>query len=231
MRPPFGPRMPRAPRPRGRHDELTYAEVQEVFRLAEEAAQAEGGGVTADHLALGVWRAGGTSGANVLRDLGMTEEILAQRPTGVPPQRGWGFPIQPIIQAAGEEAWQLGSRLTRSGHILLGLVAAGQGALSGWLAAKGITLDALRERVRAAAALTPTPDRAPPPTPGPAEGQALFTVEEAAQFLGIHHQTIRGYIKNAKLPAYRVAGEKVIRIKRDDLMALLEPVSVGDVLE
>jgi hypothetical protein len=28
-----------------------------------------------------------------------------------------------------------------------------------------------------------------------------------------------------------LAGEKVLRIKRDDLMALLEPVAVGDVVD
>jgi excisionase family DNA binding protein len=53
-------------------------------------------------------------------------------------------------------------------------------------------------------------------------------VDQAAEFLGVHHQTLRGYIKTGKLPAYRLAGEKVLRIKRDDLMALLEPVPVGD---
>jgi excisionase family DNA binding protein len=42
---------------------------------------------------------------------------------------------------------------------------------------------------------------------------------------------LRGYIKSGKLPAYRLAGEKVLRIKREDLMTLLEPVSVGDVEE
>jgi excisionase family DNA binding protein len=59
----------------------------------------------------------------------------------------------------------------------------------------------------------------------------LFTVDQAADFLGIHHQTLRGYIKSGKLPAYRLAGEKVLRIKREDLMTLLEPVAVGDVDE
>jgi excisionase family DNA binding protein len=57
----------------------------------------------------------------------------------------------------------------------------------------------------------------------------LLTVDQAADFLGVHHQTLRGYIKSGKLPAYRLAGEKVLRIKRDDLIALLEPVAVGDV--
>lgn len=207
-----------------------YAEVQQVFRLADEAAQADGSGVTADHLALGVWRAAGTSGAHILRELGIDEASLRPPSGGAPFRRGWGLQIQPIIQAAGEEAWQMGSRLTRSGHVLLGLVATGQGVLPGLLAAKGLSLEALRERVRAAVSASPRAERGPSPTAA-ATGQSLFTVEEAAAFLGIHHQTIRGYIKSGKLPAFRVAGEKIIRIKRDDLMALLEPVPVDEMID
>lgn len=208
-----------------------YVEVQQVFRLAEEAAHADGGGVTADHLALGVWRAASTSGAHILRELGIDEASLRPSSGGATGRRGWGLQIQPIIQAAGEEAWQMGSRLTRSGHVLLGLVATGQGVLPGVLAAKGISLEGLRERVRAAVSALPRAERGPSPTGPAATGQALFTVDEAAAFLGIHHQTIRGYIKSGKLPAFRVAGEKVIRIKRDDLMGLLEPVPVGEMID
>jgi len=53
---------------------------------------------------------------------------------------------------------------------------------------------------------------------------ALLSVEDAAAALGVHQQTVRGYIKNAKLPAYRIAGERVIRVFASDLYGLLEPV-------
>ena len=51
----------------------------------------------------------------------------------------------------------------------------------------------------------------------------LFSPDEAADFLGVHVQTIRGYIRTGKLPALRLAGERALRIKREDLLALLEP--------
>jgi excisionase family DNA binding protein len=51
----------------------------------------------------------------------------------------------------------------------------------------------------------------------------FFSPDEAAEFLGVHVQTIRGYIRVGKLPALRLAGERVLRIKREDLLALLEP--------
>jgi excisionase family DNA binding protein len=51
----------------------------------------------------------------------------------------------------------------------------------------------------------------------------FFSPDEAAEFLDVHVQTIRGYIRMGKLPALRLAGERALRIKREDLLALLEP--------
>jgi excisionase family DNA binding protein len=54
-----------------------------------------------------------------------------------------------------------------------------------------------------------------------------LTPEEAAEAFGIHVQTMRGYIRSGRLPAFRVAGERVIRIRREDLEQVLEPL-VGE---
>jgi excisionase family DNA binding protein len=211
-----------------------YDEVREMFRSADELARQTGSAVSADHILLAVLRSGPMSGAGVLRDLGITEgDVAAPAPGGSRGRRMWGPDIQPIIQASGEEARRLGSRLTRSAHLMLGLAASGQGSLPRLMAARGVTIEALRDLARRAIAATPEPGPSPQAeTAGPATGgigQAFFTVDQAAQFLGIHHQTLRGYIKGGKLPAYRLAGEKVLRIKREDLMALLEPVLSTDV--
>src|SRR3990170_2765770 len=239
MRPPFVvgvPRMPRIPRvPRGRYESM-YDEVREMFGSADELARQAGSAVLADHILLAVLRSGPTSGASVLRDLGITDgDVAAPAPRGGRGRRMWAADIQPIIQASGEEARRLGSRLTRSAHLVLGLAASGQGSLPRLMAARGVTIEALRDLARRAIAATPEPGPSPQAeTAGPATGgvgQAFFTVDQAAQFLGIHHQTLRGYIKGGKLPAYRLAGEKVLRIKREDLMALLEPVAVGEVAD
>ncbi len=56
----------------------------------------------------------------------------------------------------------------------------------------------------------------------------FFSPDEAAEFLGVHTQTIRGYIRTGKLPALRLAGERALRIQRDDLLALLEPYKPED---
>ncbi len=60
---------------------------------------------------------------------------------------------------------------------------------------------------------------APPPSPG-----ALMSVDDASAALGVHQQTIRGYIKTGKLPAFRIAGERAIRVLGSDLYGLLEPL-------
>ena len=56
-------------------------------------------------------------------------------------------------------------------------------------------------------------------------GEDLLSPEQAAGELGVHIQTVRGYIRRGKLPAYRLAGERVIRIRRSDLQAFVaQPV-------
>lgn len=51
-----------------------------------------------------------------------------------------------------------------------------------------------------------------------------LTIRETAALLALSVRTIHRYIAEGKLRAYRVAGERSIRIKREDVEALLEPV-------
>jgi excisionase family DNA binding protein len=72
--------------------------------------------------------------------------------------------------------------------------------------------------------------RAPDSSPLATRSDDLLSPEQAAAELGVHIQTLRGYIRRGKLPAFRLAGERVIRIRRDDLAALLaQPVDPGGV--
>jgi excisionase family DNA binding protein len=76
-----------------------------------------------------------------------------------------------------------------------------------------------------------------PDTPAPATGtnrqsrrhtveQAYIGIPEAATYLGVAEKTIRRFIRDDKLPAYRL-GNRVIKIKIDDLETVLRPVG-GD---
>ncbi|MFA6046807.1 MAG: helix-turn-helix domain-containing protein [Phycisphaerales bacterium] len=44
---------------------------------------------------------------------------------------------------------------------------------------------------------------------------------EAAEYLGCSPRTIRNYIASGRLPAYRVKGSKLLRVRRTDVDALL----------
>lgn len=56
--------------------------------------------------------------------------------------------------------------------------------------------------------------------------QATYlSVRQAADFLAVSPRTIRRYIEQNILLAYRVIGSNTIRINREDLEALLQPVN------
>jgi excisionase family DNA binding protein len=54
-----------------------------------------------------------------------------------------------------------------------------------------------------------------------------LTIRETATLLALSKRTIHRYVAEGKLKAYRVAGEKAIRIKFEDVEALLIPVRTG----
>jgi excisionase family DNA binding protein len=78
---------------------------------------------------------------------------------------------------------------------------------------------------RAAAAQLSGPRQREAETPAKRESaRDYLSPEQAAEALGLHAQTVRAYIRSGKLPAMRVAGERAIRIRREDLEKVLEPL-------
>jgi excisionase family DNA binding protein len=62
-----------------------------------------------------------------------------------------------------------------------------------------------------------------PPRQSPGR-ERLLSPEEVAEYLGVHVQTVRAWIRGGKLPARRLAGQRALRIRESDLEAVLEPV-------
>ena len=60
------------------------------------------------------------------------------------------------------------------------------------------------------------------------EGRDLLTVEQAANYLQLSQSSIRSYIRQGKLLAYRIAGKRKVLIKREELLNLLEPARLDD---
>ena len=61
------------------------------------------------------------------------------------------------------------------------------------------------------------------------EARDLLTVEQAAQYLQVSQSSIRSYIRQGRLQAYRIAGKRKVLIPRSALLALLEPARPEDI--
>jgi hypothetical protein len=61
-----------------------------------------------------------------------------------------------------------------------------------------------------------------------------MTLEEAGKYVGISHERlwdyIMGRIKGKRLTVYRLSGGDELRLRKQDLLALLEPVTDAKVL-
>ncbi|MDB6138701.1 MAG: Helix-turn-helix domain [Verrucomicrobiaceae bacterium] len=76
---------------------------------------------------------------------------------------------------------------------------------------------------RAAAAAPPATPCITPAAPSSAEAD-LLTPEEAAALTGRHVFSLRRYRKEGRLRGFRVLGR--VRYRRDDLLALIQPVAL-----
>lgn len=60
--------------------------------------------------------------------------------------------------------------------------------------------------------------------PEPATPEKLYSPEDAAEYLGVHVQTVRAWIRSGRLRASRLTGQRALRIRATDLQSVLEPV-------
>ena len=61
------------------------------------------------------------------------------------------------------------------------------------------------------------------------ESRDLMTVEQAAAYLQLSQSSIRSYIRQGKLNAFRIAGKRKVLIPLPELLKLLEPARAQDV--
>ena len=58
--------------------------------------------------------------------------------------------------------------------------------------------------------------------------EKLFSPEEAAEYLQVHVQTVRAWIRSGRLRAKRLAGQRALRITASDLASVMEPLEEAD---
>ncbi len=110
--------------------------------------------------------------------------------------------------------------------LLAAFAAQADGLMGQWKLDRGITSAAWRAAVAQLAPPRSSPMLRPAETGPPAAAvpRDFLTPEEAADALSIHVQTLRAYVRSGKLPALRLAGERAIRIRREDLQTVLAPL-------
>ena len=107
-------------------------------------------------------------------------------------------------------------------HLLAAFANEERGLMGDLKRAHGITSASWRAAISALEGVREAPRVEP--APAAAAMREFLTPEEAAEALGIHVQTMRSYVRSGRVPAYRVAGERAIRIRRPDLEKVLEPL-------
>ena len=109
-------------------------------------------------------------------------------------------------------------------HLLAAFASEESGLMGELKRAHGITSASWRAAVGKLAS-SEAPDDKPEHTVAENKTHREYlTPEEGAEMLGIHVQTMRAYIRSGRLPAFRVAGERAIRLLRTDLGKVLEPL-------
>ena len=152
-------------------------------------------------------------------DVGLIENIVdrtcAKRlpgETGRPPwadDAGWvGF-----SQLLMEEVKRSGRRHIDELHYLLAFMRLEDGLPKRVFGELGVTPDQVEEFARSGGS------RQSPAL------EKLFSPEEAAEYLNVHVQTVRAWIRSGRLRARRLAGQRALRITASDLQSVLEPLA------
>lgn len=208
---------------RGDQDELIR-----MTRLAIARAKRRGGGeVTPDDLLAGALHASARFGVVVLGPLTIDLHRLGEAPLDETDASGPKVAYSPAASSVFDRASVIAAR-DRSGRIeplhMLAAFAGEEDGLMGRLKASyGIDSAGWRGALARWHPYDGTDRR--PVAGRPAAVHDLLSPDEAADFLGVHTQTVRGYIRSGKLTAHRLAGERAVRIRRQDLLDLLEPYS------
>ena len=116
-----------------------------------------------------------------------------------------------------EEVRRSGRRRIDDLHVLLALMRFPEGLPGRVFSELGVTPEQVDEYVKSGGQVAPR------------ENERLYSPEEAAEYLGVHVQTVRAWIRSGRLKASRLAGQRALRIRASELNSILEPVDPGDV--
>ena len=120
-----------------------------------------------------------------------------------------------------DELRRTGQRRVDELHLLLAFMRVEEGLPARVFGELGVTREQVEAYARSGAG------RIKEVTPA----EKLYSPEEAAEYLGIHVQTVRGWIRSGRLKASRLTGQRALRIAASDLQSILEPVDPAEFTE
>lgn len=207
--------MDEAPSAGMRGDDTTFlADVQRgLTTLAREFGSAE---ATLDLLFLAYLlktsRFGYLTYGPVTIDVRLVEDLVGRMVRRASPGEaepvGYSNDCLRFFRALSEEVERSGRRRVDELHFLLAFMRVREGIPGRVFAELGV-------RPADVASFVPDEKR---------EERRLYSPEEAAEYLGVHVKTVRNWIRSGRLPASRLAGQRVLRIRAHDLEGILEPV-------
>ena len=149
-------------------------------------------------------------------DVRLVEEIVERKASGGGgPSSSLGDDAVRFSQVLMEEVRRSGWRRIDELHYLLAFMRVNEGLPARVFGELGVTPAQVAEYA----------SRGPEPT---TESERLYSPEDAAEYLGVHVQTVRSWIRSGRLRASRLAGQRALRITATDLKSVLEPIEPGD---
>jgi excisionase family DNA binding protein len=154
-------------------------------------------------------------------DVGIIEDIVRRTtpkaPTGTPGSHGWSeeFDFIDYSQRLMAEVQRSGRRRIDELHYLLTFMRIDRGLPKRVFGELGVSPEEVEEFARQGTFVSQPLEK-------------LYSPEEAAEYLNIHVQTVRTWIRSGRLRARRLAGQRALRITASDLQSVLEPVSPGE---
>jgi len=187
--------------------------------------------VTPDHMLLGCLRAISRFGIATLGPWSLDLEVLGvdwvRVIDGPRPKVAYSQQAVKLFDRAARIAKSTGSSGVGVSHLLAAFATEEDGLMGRLKKAHKITSASWREAIAAMDTTASNGMRQDAVASGKTAEREYLTPEEAAEMLGVHVQTMRAYIRGARLPAFRLAGERSIRLRRADLEKVLEPLEVG----
>lgn len=187
--------------------------------------------VTPDHILLGCLRAISRFGVVSLGPWSIDLEALGvdwvRQPGSPSPKVAYSQESVELLDRAARISNSMGQATVSVNHLLAAFAGEEQGLMGALKRTHGITSASWRAAIAQIGWNDSSTTERVRPTDEPKVLREYLTPDEAAEALGIHVQTMRAYIRSERLPAFRLAGERAIRILRSDLAKVLEPLG-GD---